>query len=1305
MVSDDEENDEFAYSEGELDDDDVDWEDVNTQQQDAEPLTSDPYASRATSVAQESAVNIDTILIHKNEKVSSDLQHVDWEQVNRSLAEQDAASVTRKRRRPPIRLTKYEKQRERALHQTHLLLLLAMRIKWMHVTRSQLLQGLMLSLTTTSNVDFFVDIKQQPLSYSLELILRWFNREFQVIDKMIDLEEDNFMTESSLINVFYLRKGCDYELTLLFAALCGALQLRYRLTCALDPLLVQRGKAFEATFKKRQNKGRRVRTFAESEKEKVEEKQEIKKDMDPENLDLAHRVYWLWCEVLDEKAEKWIHVDVIRRLVDRPQEIEALRGKAARFSYVVGIQDNNLLVDVTARYTVQWSKSFELRLADSWIKQVIEQYNEDTGLLQQSISSNEHDEKVALDKEKKELETFKLAEGMPTSLEGFRKHHLYVLERHLGQLEYLHPRKIVGLFNGQPVFLREHVQRLQSAFKWRRCGRVVKESERQNPAKWQSRNNDFGCGGNDSNDDNEGEKDKSSSLALFGIWQTTEIESPQLVNGLVPKNQYGNIEIWSPAHIPRNAVHLRLPRIETIAESLGIDFAPAVVGFEVRNGRPMPKVSGIVVAQSHESMLLDAHAERQQQTIEKAIAHNQKLAIKRWENLTKRLLLRQRLEDDYGSIPLNMSVLLLLLLMLVNNVRAIVTPDAVIDSTPASSDESIVYSEESTVSDVELKQNDLVTGDNVDNDAFSNVEHIKESEDPITDAELVDDDVDPLLDVPSGLFEVVDVDSVDNRKRQNYASLDAGATVLDAAPDTKSPTNLLVPDKDRYMLIPCSKARKWVVISLSEDVHADAIAIANYEKFSSPVKEFIVLGSVNYPTDTWLVLGNFTASDTNGEQIFQLDAQQHVRYIKFRFLSHYGSEYYCTLSQLRVFGRTFTQVISQLEKSIDAEVEALDAQTAASTPQLPTVSENTDNVMHRISEPADLLNQCLMEKNNIVVAIFYNATQRIKHYHNNGMCCLVDYSPKQIEAEITATSSNTDQLVTANIEAIAAEVGESSANQPSSSLSGITTNTTSSPAVNGPSADMTASSSSAFPASSVVPTSINLIGSSAQGLGRLESIFVRITKKIQALEGNQTVMARQIEEYHTQHWAAIKQLQFNQEAFRGQFQELNIMITDLKEYVAKELLTSEQALSSFKRLLDDNKRDNVALWNEMLIVREVIMTMKAGILCAIVLSTLIIFFYLFRLLLRCVLKCKERADLREWFWRMENHESSPISRGKNALANAMTAGSLHVNRNAQFGSSWDDSAIERKTLVSDMVGEGPHKFRRHRAKRASRSKN
>lgn len=52
------------------------------------------------------------------------------------------------------------------------------------MSRSQLLRGLLLSLTAGSDVDFFAEMKQQPLSYSLELLVRWFNREFRLADEV-----------------------------------------------------------------------------------------------------------------------------------------------------------------------------------------------------------------------------------------------------------------------------------------------------------------------------------------------------------------------------------------------------------------------------------------------------------------------------------------------------------------------------------------------------------------------------------------------------------------------------------------------------------------------------------------------------------------------------------------------------------------------------------------------------------------------------------------------------------------------------------------------------------------------------------------------------------------------------------------------------------------------------------------------------------------------------------------------------------------------------------------------------------------
>lgn len=649
------EDEEFTYSAGELSDDeeqDVDWEDVNNSQQASEapatPVVPPSLASKSPQPDADAEGYAAPQDQEEKPQEPQDLQQIDWNQINQALQQQDAAAVARKRRRKPIRLSKDEKLRERALHQSHLLVLLGARMKWSRLAGSQLLRGLMLSVTAQSDIDFFAEMTTQPLPYSLELLVRWFRQEFELTDEERE-PSCELVTESSLMDALFSRKGRDYELIVLFIALCGGLQLRCRLTSALDAVLVQKGKVFESSFKERPSKRRRGRQIKDSLLKRraqgdAEQKEEINEDAASTETD---QVFWLWCEVLDETSKSWIHVDPVRRLVNLPLEVEPLRGKAARFSYVLSIQEDGLLVDVTSRYTTHWSKNLELRLADSWLKRVIEQVNEEILEQRGPTAMSTDDGNKLLQEEKQKLETLKLAEGMPTSVEGFRKHHVYCLERHLTKSEVLHPRKVVGLFNGQPVFLRGHIQPVQSAFKWRRLGREVKPSEREKPAKWQTRGDNPDAGASDSD---SGGKPGGPSLALFGLWQTTAYEPAPMVNGRVPKNKYGNMEIWSPAHVPRGAVHLQLPRIDAVAESLGIDFAPAVVGFEMRNGRTMPKFAGIVVAQTAEATLLDAHAAKQQANIERAIAHNQKLVIKRWEKLTKRLLLRQRLEDDYGVV-------------------------------------------------------------------------------------------------------------------------------------------------------------------------------------------------------------------------------------------------------------------------------------------------------------------------------------------------------------------------------------------------------------------------------------------------------------------------------------------------------------------------------------------------------------------------------------------------------------------------------------------------------------------------------
>ncbi|XVF10388.1 hypothetical protein REPUB_Repub07fG0178600 [Reevesia pubescens] len=136
----------------------------------------------------------------------------------------------------------------------------------------------------------------------------------------------------------------------------------------------------------------------------------------------------------------------------------------------------------------------------------------------------------------------------------------------------------------------------------------------------------------------------------------------------------------------------------------------------------------------------------------------------------------------------------------------------------------------------------------------------------------------------------------------NYASAMKGAKVVAHNKEAKGASNILGKDHDKYLRNPCSVGGKFVVIELAEETLVDAVKIANFEHYSSNFKEFELYGSLNYPTETWSPLGKFVAANVKQIQTFKLSEPKWLRYLKLNLLSHYGSEFYCTLSVVEVYG-------------------------------------------------------------------------------------------------------------------------------------------------------------------------------------------------------------------------------------------------------------------------------------------------------------------------------------------------------------------------------------------------------------------
>uniref|UniRef100_A0A8C2CIM9 SUN domain-containing ossification factor n=1 Tax=Cyprinus carpio TaxID=7962 RepID=A0A8C2CIM9_CYPCA len=165
------------------------------------------------------------------------------------------------------------------------------------------------------------------------------------------------------------------------------------------------------------------------------------------------------------------------------------------------------------------------------------------------------------------------------------------------------------------------------------------------------------------------------------------------------------------------------------------------------------------------------------------------------------------------------------------------------------------------------------------------------------------------------------VKKVQKNFKNNYASVECGAKILSANNEAKSTSAILMENMDLYMLNPCS-TKIWFVIELCEPIQVKQLDIANFELFSSTPKDFLVSISDRYPTNKWIKLGTFHARDERTVQSFPLDEQLYakyvkmfIKYIKVELLSHFGSEHFCPLSLIRVFGTSMVEEYDEIADS------------------------------------------------------------------------------------------------------------------------------------------------------------------------------------------------------------------------------------------------------------------------------------------------------------------------------------------------------------------------------------------------------
>jgi hypothetical protein len=105
-----------------------------------------------------------------------------------------------------------------------------------------------------------------------------------------------------------------------------------------------------------------------------------------------------------------------------------------------------------------------------------------------------------------------------------------------------------------------------------------------------------------------------------------------------------------------------------------------------------------------------------------------------------------------------------------------------------------------------------------------------------------------------------------------------------------------------------------VTIELCQEIKPEAIVLANYELFSSTVNKFTVFGSTSLeiPIINWSLLGEFEAKPMHRDQVVSfapemMQGNLFFKYLRISFDSHHGSEHFCPISSVRVYGKTMLQ--------------------------------------------------------------------------------------------------------------------------------------------------------------------------------------------------------------------------------------------------------------------------------------------------------------------------------------------------------------------------------------------------------------
>lgn len=352
-------------------------------------------------------------------------------------------------------------------------------------------------------------------------------------------------------------------------------------------------------------------------------------------------------EAFNEAAQKWVPIDpVVTKSLAKPSKFEPPTSDSLNLmNYVVAFEDDASARDVTRRYVKAFNaKTRKLRVevtrnGEKWWDKALKAY-------EKPFFEDRDEAEIS------ELTSKSAAEPMPRNIQDFKDHPVYALERHVRRNEVIHPKRIighVGLGKGtarsetsEPVYRRSDLHIVRSSDKWYRLGRDVRVGEQ--PLKRVAASRNKGGGFSDDEDENEPQE-----TTLYAEFQTEIYVPPPVVQGRIPKNTYGNLDVYVPSMVPPGGVHIKRPEAVRAARILGIDYADAVTGFEFRGRRGTAVLGGIVIAIEYQEALEEVMRGLEDERRHAALEARTAEALRLWRLFLMKLRIAERVKEYAGD--------------------------------------------------------------------------------------------------------------------------------------------------------------------------------------------------------------------------------------------------------------------------------------------------------------------------------------------------------------------------------------------------------------------------------------------------------------------------------------------------------------------------------------------------------------------------------------------------------------------------------------------------------------------------------